>query len=237
MNRKVIFIVSIIALLFDFSIASAQNISDDQVTWIYKNFKTIFPATMTDEVFLNPEKKQFEVLSSKAAADHQIQFGKLDASMYANPDTEDRTWLREAVSGTITNFYVSMDVYVNDNYPADKAFCGVRFSDKELTAANDYKTTTVQIGDGINVSVFDSSTGEATATDSQALWNPKGTAIKIEVIHLFGHTLYFANSQYVGQIEDDIMGRSFLYYGLFLNSGGTDTYCSFDNIVVRRENY
>ncbi len=214
----------------------AEEISEEMIGVITENLDNFFPLNTKKETFDLPVGESRGNIGPATALITGTSDGTRNILLYVNTDGQTGYLYEEKLNtGNLKNFYYSIDVTVNDIYPAGEGGCGVGYVNDSLGYSTDSEIMSagLLISDAVYMEIHDKGSGEKTLTRVAPLENNE---INLTIVRLMGETFFYADETFVGHFHDGKQGPFQLFYSTEAFSSGESAECSFDNITVRKVN-
>ncbi len=148
----------------------------------------------------------------------------------------DYTFIGRINSGNLHNFMLSMDVTINDIYPAGKGSCFIGYFNESVTAVqNNDSTPAALAADQDNIGFYTKTELSEAGSFTRIMENGL-TVRRLTIIRLTGLTFAYVGIEYAGQFNDIDKGPFQLVFGSALYSDGKSAVCLFDNMALRKIN-
>ena len=140
-------------------------------------------------------------------------------------------------TGSYVNFYLSVDVQLIEMDPEENGYLWIQYTDGDIVGS-DFRSAG-EIDFPSSVRIYETGPNGRVYTTFYDLseyrydYDPH----KIEMIRLDGFTSVFIDGRFIVRFEDGFSGRFYQLYGVGMKTGGTYTAGSFDNLIIRFQNY
>ncbi len=212
-------------------------ISETMIDTLQENLYLFFPIQSLKEGFPSALEPAYSDVGPGTLVQTRNQYGERKIKLFANADfVHDHRSYTLVNTGKMDNFLFSMDVTVNDVFPADQGGCFIAFTNEFDPAVS--KEDAVMIAllaheDGVEI--YRKPISADSGTHIPVPVEIKET-YKLTLVHLTGLTFVFIDETYVMQYPDDTPAPYYLIYGSALFSHGDNAYCAFDNLAIRKVN-
>ena len=212
-------------------------VSNEMVSILDKNMDNIFVLRGLEEKFTTPMTLVYTDVGPSTVVETSNQDGVRNVTLYANADAiHDYTAVTKLYAGNLQNFFISMDVKINDVYPSNQGGCFIGYINESVSANSDeIKTIGLLInkqGGEFYIKERNSDSGEHIPLTEIRDYSLATT--KLTLVRFMSQTFAFVNGKYYGQLHDDLTGPFQLLYGIAVFNEGDITECSFDNLFVRK---
>lgn len=175
---------------------------------------------------------------------------------YADPEEEiTRTAFCFPEIGRVTDFLLSVELTLNDTFPADSNGCVIGYLNDPSYAAPEDTSRYLSFRvtrEGITIDLLpyggeksesvsfvdlpvripndqtDANTGSPVYDEFGA-----GKTMSLDLVRMGQEVLLFVDGEFAGNYHDENVGPFYLYYGAILNGNGMSADCSFDELNVR----
>lgn len=209
----------------------------DMITVLADNLDNLFPLHGIEEEFTPAQQALYSDIGPGTAIQTTNQYGERIITLFSNPDSiHDRNHTIRINSGHLDNFMLSVDVKLNDVFPAGKSGCYVGYINDMATAKKTEEFTEVYLmADGMGVGFYRKPASSDSGTFTRILDQAR-PQYHLSLIRFTGQTYAFIDGTYAGQFTDSNAGPFQLVYGVSAMKDGDTAGCSFDNLSVRKVN-
>ena len=210
-----------------------RNVSDEMIEVLSQNIENLFPLFVKRDYFTSPTDPFYSEDSSDSIIEIINDYGIQNIRMFANADGEHEHMAYEIFnSDFLTNFIMTIDVTINDTWPAAQGGCFVGFTNNGI-AADDDAVTVALVTDVNHNEIYRKEYSEDIGSH-YLLESRRINPVKLSIVHLTGHTYVFMQDSFIGQLHDGESGPFYPIYGTILFENGDSAGCSFDNLVIRK---
>ena len=220
--------------------------SEDMVEVLQLNMDNIFPIRSLEDKFTTPVTATYSDVGKRTAVQTSNQDGMRHILLFANADSiHDYNVVTKINAGNLQNFMFTMEILVNDVYPANQGGCFIGYTNTTTSAVQTEEATMIGLlvndkGAGFYNKPQTSDSGsyaELSYPSPSYRFTQTGTpyySYKLTLIRLTGQTFAYVNDKYIGQFNDNSSGPYQLVYGTTVFNEGDTASCSFDNLAVRK---
>jgi len=209
----------------------------DMITVLAENLDNLFPIKGLEDNFMSPLQATYSDIGPETAIETSNFDGVRNIILFSNPDqVHDRNYIIKINSGNLENFMFSMDVILNDVFPAGQAGCFVGYINEYPAALQTEELTEVLLyADGMGTGFYRRAEHEDSGSFTR-ISDAVNSRYTLTIMRFTGQTYAFIDGMYAGQILDSNDGPFWLVYGVSTLKDGDTANCSFDNLSLRRVN-
>ena len=209
----------------------------DMLEVFSNNLDNLFPIRALEDKFTTPMQSLYSDIGNATAIQTSNQDGIRTLSLFANSDRiHDNNLITRINSGQMQNFMLTMDITVNDVFPAGSAGCFVGYINDLAAAKQEEESTLVLLmADGKGIGFYRKTKSEDSGSFTR-IWDGISSKYSLSIIRFTGQTYAYIDGIYAGQFQDTNAGPFQLIYGNSVMANGDDAICSFDNLSVRKVN-
>lgn len=209
----------------------------DMLEIFSNNLDNLFPIRALEDKFTPPALALYSDIGSSTAIETSNQDGIRKISLFANSDgVHDYNLINRISSGQMQNFMFTMDITLNDVFPAGSAGCYVGYINDLAAAKQEEESTLVLLmADGKGVGFYRKTQSEDSGSFTR-VWDNLSDKYTLSIVRFTGQTYAYVDGVYAGQFQDTNSGPFQLIYGNSVMANGDDACCSFDNLSVKKVN-
>ena len=219
------------------ALADPHRISPEMIEFLSSNLENVFPLQSLKESFITPVIPMYSDFGPDTAVQTRTREGQQTIRLFVNSDSvHEYNSLFTVNSGNLKNFMFTMDVTIEDVFPAGQGGCFIGYKNDSVTAYAKEDAALVALlanPQGVEFYRKDNRADSGTHTPiSESMQH----SYKLTVIRLTGLTFALIDGKFAGQFYDNEEGPFQLVYGSAVFKDGDTASCSFDNLAVRKVN-
>ncbi|GAP39688.1 Ltp family lipoprotein [Flexilinea flocculi] len=213
-------------------------VNDSMIKVLIKNLDNLFPIKVMEDFFSNPMVATYSDVGSATAIQTSNQDGYRNIVMFTNSDSvHDYRAVTKLNAGNLQNFYLSMDIQVNDVFPGNQGGCFIGYVNEPISingTEESVSTIGLLLSDSAVILDVKEKTADAGIQMQLDTFSTQRNQKKMTIVRLTGQTFFFVDDVFVSQYHDGKNGPFQLVYGTTVFANGETTSCSFDNLIVRK---
>ncbi len=218
-------------------LTNPYRVSDEMRTFLTDNIENIFPIQSLKENYTSVVQPLYTDVGPGTAVLMRTHEGQQSIRLYANPDgIHEYNFTDRINAGNLNNFMYSMDVTIDDIYPAGQGGCFIGYINESVTAVQNSDKTLVALAIDPDSVSFYSKTEQSEAGSLSRIMDNGRSVRRLTIIRLTGLTFAYVDGEFAGQFYDSNEGPFQLVFGSALYTDGDSAVCSFDNMAVRKVN-
>ena len=209
----------------------------DMIEVFSNNLDNLFPIRALEDKYTTPMQSLYSDIGSATSVQTSNQDGIRTLSLFANSDgIHDNNLITRISSGQMQNFMFTMDITINDVFPAGSAGCYVGYINDLAAAKQEEESTLILLmADGKGIGFYRKTKSEDSGKFTR-IWDGISSKYTLSIVRFTGQTYAYVDGVYAGQFQDTNAGPFQLIYGNSVMANGDDAICSFDNLSVKKVN-
>ena len=219
----------------DTPVDDSGMISETMVETLQNNLYLFFPIQSLKEAFTPLMEPVYSDLGPGTLIQTRNQNGVRKIKLFVNTDhVHDYRTYSIVNSGKMDNYLFSMDVIVEDVFPADQGGCFIAYTNEfDPYVSKEDAVMTALLANENGVEIYRKPMNADEGTHIPVPVEIKDS-YRLMLVHLTGLTFVFVDEIYVMQYPDDTPAPFHLLYGTAVFSEGDNAYCQFDNLAIRK---